>query len=302
MNPTDPAWDLYRSFLAVLEEGSLSGAARALALTQPTIARHIDALEDSIGFELFTRSQRGLSATEGALALKPYAQSLAATASAMRRAASGYGETVRGTVRVSAGEIVGVEVLPSIFAALRQQHPQLEIELALSNRVENLLQRDADIAVRMVAPTQDSLLAKRIGHVQLGLYAHRDYLARRGTPRTLAALVQHDLVGFDRETPEIRSIRARMMPDFPSVRFAFRSDNDAAQLAAIRAGFGIGFFHVALARRDANLVRVLAGAFSYKLDTWVVMHEDLRSTPRCRAVFDALASGLSNYADAGQKR
>src|ERR1700753_3030373 len=91
MSTAEPAWDLYRSFLAVLEEGSLSGAARALALTQPTIARHIDALEDSVGFELFTRSQRGLSATEGALALKPYAQSLAATASAMRRAASGYG-------------------------------------------------------------------------------------------------------------------------------------------------------------------------------------------------------------------
>jgi DNA-binding transcriptional LysR family regulator len=302
MNTGEPAWDLYRSFLAVLEEGSLSGAARALALTQPTIARHIDALEESIGFELFTRSQRGLVATEGALALKPYAQSLAATASALRRAASGHGGAVRGTVRVSAGEIIGAEVLPPIVTALRRQYPQLEIELALSNRVENLLQRDADVAVRMVAPTQDSLLAKRIGNVQIGLYAHRNYLERRGTPKTLAGLAEHDLVGFDRETPEIRSMRARMMPDLSKMRFALRSDSDAAQLAAIRAGFGIGLFHVALARHDPNLVRVFADAFNTKLETWVVMHEDLRSTPRCRAVFDALATGLRSYVDAGQKR
>jgi DNA-binding transcriptional LysR family regulator len=296
MNRRDPDWSLYRSFLAVLREGSLSGAARALGLTQPTVARHIEALERGIGLELFVRSQRGLSPTEGAIELKPYAESLATTTAAMLRAASGQGKAVRGTVRVTASEIVGAEVLPPLFASLRERHPELEIELVLSNSVDNLLQREADIAVRMVEPLHEALLIRRIGNVTLGLYAQRTYLDRAGRPRTLEALQRHSLIGFDRETPEIRSMRRRVH-GFDEVRFAFRTDSDIAQLMAIRAGFGIGICQVALARRNPTLERVLPGAFQLKLGVWLAMHENLRSTPRCRAVFDALAAGLRSHVD-----
>jgi DNA-binding transcriptional LysR family regulator len=297
MSSPEPDWNLYRSFLAVMREGSLSGAARALGLTQPTIARHIEALEQSIDLELFIRSQQGLSPTEGALELKPYAESLAATTAAMMRAASGQGKAVKGTVRVSASEIVGAEVLPSIFTGLRERHPQLEIELVLSNAVDNLLRREADIAVRMVEPAHEALVIKRIGTVTIGLYAHRRYLDRVGRPRTLDALQKHSLIGFDRETPEIRSMRQRIAGLEVAVHFAFRTDSDIAQLMAIRAGFGIGFCQAALARRDPNLERVLAGAFQFKLGVWLAMHENLRSTPRCRAAFDGLAIGLTSHVD-----
>jgi DNA-binding transcriptional LysR family regulator len=296
MNMPQPDWSLYRSFLAVLQEGSLSGAARALGLTQPTIARHIEALESAVGFELFTRSQQGLAATEGALELKPYAESLAATTAAMVRVASGQGRGVRGTVRVSASEIVGAEVLPAILASLREKHPELEIELVLSNAVDNLLRRDADVAVRMVQPVQEALVVKRLGNVTLGLYAHRRYLDRAGLPRTLKSLRNHSMIGFDRETPAIRSMRQRV-PDFESIRFALRTDSDIAQLMAIRAGFGIGICQAALARRDADLKRVLPAAFGLKLGVWIAMHENLRSTPRCRVVFDGLATGLMTHVD-----
>jgi DNA-binding transcriptional LysR family regulator len=296
MSVRDPDWSLYRSFLAVLQEGSLSGAARALNLTQPTIARHIEALERGIGLELFVRSQRGLSPTEGALELRPYAESLAATSAAMLRTASGLGKAVRGAVRVSASEIVGAEVLPPIFTALRERHPQLDIELTLSNSVDNLLAREADIAVRMVEPAHEALLVKRIGTVTVGLYAHRSYLDRAGRPRSLDALRTHTLIGFDRETPEIRSMRRRI-EGFDAVHFAFRTDSDIAQLMAVRAGFGIGFCQVALARRDPKLERVLPGAFQLRLGVWLAMHENLRSTPRCRAVFDGLAAGLASHVD-----
>jgi len=296
MNVTEPDWSLYRSFLAVLREGSLSGAARTLGLTQPTLARHIEALEEAVGFKLFTRSQQGLAATEGALELKPYAESLAATTAAMMRVASGQGRTIKGTVRVSASEIIGAEVLPAIFSSLREQHPQLEIELVLSNAVDNLLRRDADIAVRMVEPAQEALVVKRLGSVTLGLHAHRRYLARAGAPRNLKDLRDHSLIGFDRETPEIRSMRQRA-PGLESIRFALRTDSDIAQLMAIKAGFGIGICQVALARRDADLERVLPTAFELKLGMWVAMHESLRSTPRCRAVFDGLTSGLKAHVD-----
>jgi DNA-binding transcriptional LysR family regulator len=295
MNRREPDWSLYRSFIAVLREGSLSGAARALGLTQPTIARHITALEQSIGLELFVRSRQGLSPTEGALELKPYAESLAATTAAMMRAASGQGKAVKGTVRVSASEIVGAEVLPPLFASLRERHPQLEIELVLSNTVDNLLRREADIAVRMVEPAHEALVIKRIGTVALGLHAHRSYLDRAGRPRTLQSLQNHTLIGFDRETPEIRSMRERIQ-ELGAVHFAFRTDSDIAQLMAIRAGIGIGICQVALARRDLNFERVLPGV-QLKLGVWLAMHQNLRSTPRCRAVFDGLAAGLMAHVD-----
>jgi len=296
MNHTGPSWDLYRTFLAVLREGSLSGAARSLGLTQPTVGRHIEALEQAVGFQLFTRSQRGLAATEAALELRPYAEVLSSTAASLLRAASGQGAAVKGTVRVSASEVVGVEVLPPILAALRERHSALVIELALSNAVEDLLQREADIAVRMVEPSQKALVVKRLGTISIGLHAHRRYLKRRGTPKCLEDLAAHSVIGFDRETPDIRSMMKRM-PKFDVSRFALRTDSHLAQLAAIRAGFGIGICQVALARRDRHLVRVLPDAFELKLETWLAMHENLRSTPRCRAVFDALAAGLAGYVE-----
>jgi DNA-binding transcriptional LysR family regulator len=296
MIPHEPDWSLWRSFLAVLQEGSLSAAARALGLTQPTIARHIEALEQSIGLDLFVRSPQGLSPTEGALALKPYAEQLAATAAAMMRAASGQGKDVKGTVRVSASEIIGAEVLPPIFANLRERHPQLEFELVLSNTVDNLLRRDADIAVRMVEPAHEALVIKRIGTVTLRLYAHRRYLDRAGRPRTVDGLQKHSLIGFDRETPEIRSMRERVR-GLMTAHFAFRTDSDIAHLMAIRAGFGIGICQATLAQRDPDLECVLPAAFQLRLGVWLAMHENLRSTPRCRAVFDGLAAGLMSHVD-----
>jgi DNA-binding transcriptional LysR family regulator len=290
----EPGWDLYRSFLVVLREGSLSAAARALGLTQPTIGRHIEALEQALGLALFTRSGQGLAPTEAALELRPYAEALAASAGALLRAASGRSGETRGTVRITASQVVGAEVLPPILTGLRQEHPELVLELVLSNRTEDLLQREADIAVRMVRPAQEALVARRLGAVELGLHAHRSYLDRCGIPAHLDDLRVHTLIGFDRESAFIRGLRARGIPLHRGL-FALRTDSDLAQLAALRAGYGIGVCQVGLARRDADLVRVLPAAFSLELETWLAMHEDLRASRRCRVVFDALAAGLSDY-------
>jgi len=294
---TEPNWDLYRSFLAVMQAGSLSAAARELGLAQPTLGRHIDALEKAVGYALFVRSQHGYLPTEQALGLKPYAQSLAATASAFLRAASGASGEARGTVRVTASEVIGCEVLPPILARLHQQYPELQIELAVSNRPQDLLRREADIAVRMLAPAQEALVARRIGAIELGLHAHRDYLARCGTPATLADLASHALIGYDHETAFIRRMKHHL-GELTRSDFALRSDSDLAQLAAVRAGFGIGICQAGIARRDPALVRVLPDAFAPQLDTWLAMHEDLRNSKRCSVVFAALADGLSSYIEA----
>ena len=294
MATQEPGWELYRSFLAVLAEGSLSGAARELNLTQPTIGRHIEALEATLGVALFTRSPRGLDATDAAIELRPYAQAMAANAEALLRAASDGGREARGTVRITASEVVGAEVLPPILADLREAHPGLVIELVLSNRNEDLLNREADVAVRMVRPTQGALVARRIGEVPLGFHAHRRYLQRSGTPLSLGELAGHSLIGFDHETAVIRSLRERGIAVDRGI-FALRSDSDLAQLAAIRAGFGIGICQIGLGLRDPDLVHILPAALDLTLETFVVMHEDLRASRRCRVVFDALAVGLADY-------
>ncbi|GGG07327.1 MULTISPECIES: LysR family transcriptional regulator [Rhizobium] len=288
---SDPSWDLYRTFHAVLRDGSLSGAARALGLTQPSVARHIDALEHALGTTLFVRTQRGLSPTDAALELQPLAESLASVSAALLRMAEGRTGEVSGTVRISASEVVGIEHLPSILTRLREHYPSIVIELSLSNSVDDLLQRKADIAIRMVQPEQQALVAKRIGVIPIGLHAHRRYLERRGVPNSMEALAGHDLIGFDTETPAIREI-AQRYPGLSRSAFALRVDSDVAQLAAIRAGFGIGICQVPIAAADPDLVRVLPDGFNVDLETWVVMHEDLRGSACCRIVFDVLAEEL----------
>jgi DNA-binding transcriptional LysR family regulator len=291
----EPGWELYRSFLAALRSGSLSGAARSLKLTQPTIGRHIDELEEALGAVLFTRSPHGLQPTEAATELAPHAEAMAASAAALMRTASGAWQEIAGSVRISVSEVIGVEVLPPMLASLREQHPQLTLELVVSNEVSDLLRRDVDLAVRNVRPTQTGLLARKIGEVALGLHAHRRYLMRHGTPRSADDLKSHALIGYDQETPVVRSLQAKGLR-FSRDMFALRTDNQLAQLAAIRAGYGIGICQVPIARREADLVRLLSRQFGFALEIWLVMHENLRTSPRLRAVFDNLSASMSTYA------
>jgi DNA-binding transcriptional LysR family regulator len=289
-----PSWDELRTFTEVARDGSLSGAARRLGLTQPTVGRHIDALEAALGLTLFTRSPRGLTPTPAALALEPHVEAMAAAAAALVRTASGEAAADRGAVRVTASEIVGVEVLPPMLAAFHAEHPGIAIELALTNRTQDLARRDADIAVRMVRPTQSSLLARRIGSSRINLFAHRDYLARFGEPRSLADLTSHCFIGFDRDNSTFRAAGDHA-GQMTRESFGLRCDNDLAQLAALRAGVGIGGCQDNIARRTPELVCVLPNAFRYALDVWLVMHEDLKATRRVRLLFDHLATGLTAY-------
>jgi DNA-binding transcriptional LysR family regulator len=293
MASTDPGWELWRTFDAVMREGSLSAAARTLGLAQPTAGRHIAELEAALGAgALFTRSARGLQPTETAQGLAPHAQAMAATAAALVRKASAPTDTVRGVVRISASEVIGSEVLPRILADLRIEHPALVYELVLTNASSDLLRRDADLAVRMTRPQQQALAAKAVGRIRLGLYAHQDYLTRSSPLDRIEDLAAHSLIGFDRDATALQSVQATlgMLP-----AFALRTDNHLAQLAAVRAGFGIGIVQDPIARRDPALTPVLREAVAAYLDTWIVMHEDLSTTRHMRIVFDALVKGMTAH-------
>jgi DNA-binding transcriptional LysR family regulator len=262
-----------------------------LRLTQPTLGRHVQELEVQLRTKLFTRSARGLLPTEAALELLPHARLMASTAAALARAASGEAEDERGTVRLAASDIIGAEVLPAIIAAFRRAHPSIEVELVLSNRNENLLQREADIAIRMVRPTQQQLMARKIGDVPVRLFAHKSYVRRRGLPTSLADVRNHDLIGYDR----IPAVFEGGGLDVLRSDFALRSDNDLAQLALLRAGAGIGGMQVQMGARDKAMIPVLHKHIDLPLEMWLVMHEDLRESRRVRRMYDALDAGLSTY-------
>jgi DNA-binding transcriptional LysR family regulator len=287
-------WQLYRSFLAVMREGSLSAAARALGLTQPTLGRQIAQLEQGLGLALFTRSPAGLAPTAAAAALLPHAQSMASAAEALARAASGAADESKGTIRLTASDFVSAEVLPPLLAEFQERHRGIVIELAPSNRVEDLLRRDADLAVRMRRPSQEALVARPIGTVPIHMYAHRRYAERRGLPARLADLASHTVIGFDRDDTSFRSVGAEALTVTRDL-FAFRTDNDLVQLAALRAGIGIGGCQVGVAQRDPALLPVLHDAIRLSLDIWLVTHEDLKLDRRVRLLFDHLAEGLGKY-------
>ncbi|MCC5968994.1 MAG: LysR family transcriptional regulator [Pararhodobacter sp.] len=282
-------WDHWRSFIAVAEQGSLSAAARVLGLRQPTVSRHIDLLEQSTGTTLFLRSPQGLSLSDIGQQMLPEARAMAASAAALERAASAPVDAARGIVRLSASEVVGAEILPSVLGNLLAIHPALEVELVLSNRNDDLLHREADLAVRMTRPAQTGLVARKIADVRIGLFAHTRYLAARGTPRSVAELAGHVLIGPDRDSVALAALAeagiARRMVQF-------RCDRESAQINAIRAGMGIGALQAGIARAAPDLRPVLADRLSFGLECWLVMHADLRNNARVRLVTEYLSAHL----------
>ncbi len=292
------SWDHCRSFLGVCRTGSLSAAARAGGLTQPTVARHISLLEDALGGgALFIRSPHGLSPTDLAETLMPHALAMEAAAAAMVRASSGAEGEIAGAVRITASQVIGVEVLPGMLAEISAAYPQIDFELVATNETSDLLRRDADIAVRMVRPSQGALIAKKAGDIQLAMYAHRDYLARRGVPERIEDLAAHAIIGFDRETAGVQALQGLGL-SLNREMFSLRSDTDTVHINAIRAGFGIGICQTNFARSHPDLVRLLPEEMSFPLETWITMHEDLRGSRRMRLVFDNLVNAFTAYAAA----
>ena len=201
-------WSLIQAFLGVSETGSLSAAARQLGITQPTVGRHIQALEADLGVSLFKRQARGMTLTEQGAVLLEHARIMRDAAEALSLHAAGKANDLSGTVRITASVFSSHHYLPSIIAGLRTRHPEIDIELVASDESENLLFREADIAVRMYRPTQLDMVTLHVGNVQLGLFGSQDYLQRHGRPVEIDDLFQHDIVGYDRNESMLREFRA----------------------------------------------------------------------------------------------
>ncbi len=284
-------WSLVRSFLAVLEKGSLLAASRDLQLSQPTIGRHVAELESQLGLVLFDRNGRGLLPTEAAYHLAESARIMQSGADQLARNVMGADLGASGTVRITASQPVSCYVLPPLLAQMRLSLPDVQVELVASNEVSNLLRREADIAVRMVQPQQASIIARRVGKVTLRACAHQDYLRRRGVPRQPSDLLAHDLIGGDRNDDTLKGFAAQGLV-VGREQFAFRADDLIVVWQAVRAGLGVGFVSEHLIRSDPAVIPVLPKLKIQPLPVWLAVHKEIRTSKRIRAVYDFLADAL----------
>ncbi|SFK79396.1 LysR family transcriptional regulator [Falsiroseomonas stagni] len=284
-------WSLLQAFVAVMRSGSLSAAAQTLRLTQPTVGRQIRTLEDQVGEALFDRTPQGLRPTDRAMALMEHAEHLEQAAQALSASITGKPESPTGTVRITTTEVFGVERLPALMRPFLLSNPGITIEVSTGMQVENLLRRDADIAIRFSRPEQPELIARQIGMVELGFFASEDYLARHGEPSGIDQVVAHAWVGFDRDAFGPRAAE-RLKLDVSRTHFAFKTDSLLAQREAIASGLGMGVLETRSARRAPGLRRLLAAEFAPRTAVWLVAHADVRQGRRYRAVFDHLAAVL----------
>lgn len=284
-------WDDLKMLIACAEHGSLSGAAMHLRVSQPTLGRRIDALEDSLGLTLFTRSPRGMALTATGRDVLAHAREVEAAAAQLSLAAAGRGEAVEGVVRVTASSVLAAHQLPSIITRIIEAEPGVEIELVASNTTENLLLREADIAIRMYRPEQPNLIARKVTEMGTGLFAARSYLEKYGEPGP-ADFVNHRMVGYDRD-PTIRRFMAEAGMQAPQRYFRVRTDDQIANWRLVVAGAGVGAMQKAVGEAEPAVAAVLPEMILPNLPVWLTVHEELRTSRLIRRVFDLLADELA---------
>jgi len=281
-------WSLVRSFLAVLDAGSVTAAAKQLGATQPTLSRHVAELEAELGAPLFERTGRGVTPTAAALAIADAARQMADGALALTRGLAGARSPSRGVVRVTTSQVAATWLLPAVLARLQRAHPEIEIELVASNELTNLLRREADIAVRMVRPMQQSLIARKLGEIEIVAAAHKSYLAKAPPLRVPDDLAAHRLIGFDRDDSIIRGA-ARMGLVLSRGDFALRTDDQVTYGRLVAEGAGIGFVARYNLRHWPGVVAVLPTLAVGALPCWLAVHREIRSNPIVRTAYDFLA-------------
>lgn len=285
-------WSLLNSFLHVADAGSLSAAARGGRISQPTLSRHVEALERQLGVPLFNRTGRGLKLTPAGMEVVSHARTMQEEAAAVATLASRRAVRIEGTVRITTSEVLGTYVLPAILAALVAEHRDLVLDVRATDAVDNLLDGEADIALRVTKPAQNSLVGRNIGQLVIGAYAHEDYLHAHSVPKTREDLSGHKFVG-EASGNTIEAALRRLGLSITAEHFVIRTDNQALRWNAVCAGAGIGFIATIVGDTFAHQkVRRVLPDIALVLPLWIVARRDVRSLKRVRTVFDAIAAAV----------
>ncbi|WP_435660142.1 LysR family transcriptional regulator [Leisingera caerulea] len=284
----NPDWNHIRAFLATAETGSLSAAARQIGLTQPTLSRQVAALEAELGVLLFERVGRALALTEAGHELLTHSRKMGEAANGLRLAATGQAQSIEGTVRITASDVMSAHVLPPVLHQLRQRAPRLTIDVVAANDIRDLMRREADIAIRHVRPEQPELIARLVQEATARFYAAPSYLERRGRPTSPADLAAHDFVGFadvDRSIAFMAPLGIHLTAD----NFRIRSTSGLASWELVKQGFGVCPMMDDVAAVTPGVERLLPGMEPLTFPVWLTTHRELHTSRRIRLVFDLLA-------------
>lgn len=290
-------WNQVRAFLATAEKGSFSGAARALKSTQPTIGRQISALEGSLGVTLLERSARGLTLTQVGRELLDHVRAMAEAATLISMTADAQSQDMTGEVTVTATDLMAAAILPAILAPLRQTAPGIRVHIVATSDISNLMQREADIAIRHVRPDQPDLIARHVGNFRGNLYAATSYLERTGRPRTPREVADHAFVGGPDPDRLIAPLHNHGVP-VRAENFVMSSDSNVVEWELVKAGYGMSMLPEALCEAESGIEKVLPSLPSLQFPIWLATHRELKTNRRIRVVFDALARGLAEIARA----
>ncbi|PHP26181.1 LysR family transcriptional regulator [Limimaricola cinnabarinus] len=285
-------WNRARAFLVTAEEGSLSAAARALKLAQPTLGRQVEALEAELGVALFERSGRGLRLTPSGHELLEHARLMGEGARALSLAAWGQTEALEGEVAISASDAYASYLLPPILERLHAAEPRIRIEIVVSNDLSDLSRREADIAVRNVRPTEPDLVARKVRDAMARLYATPAYLDRLGRPGSAAGYSAADFIEIDANNSLMHLLNAKGL-SLDQANFPYRCRNFTVMWEMVRKGMGIGILDDRIGDADEIVERAVPGFEPIAFPIWLVAHRDIARSRRLRVVFDALADGFS---------
>jgi DNA-binding transcriptional LysR family regulator len=286
-------WNQVRAFLATVEEGSLSAAAKALGLTQPTLGRQVSALEEHLGVTLFERSGRSLILTPTGEALAAHVRAMGEAATQLSLVASGQSTSIEGRVKVTASEGYSAHVLPEVVEGLRVTHPGIVVEIVATNSLSDLRRREADIAVRNTEPTDPEMIARRMPDQTGGLFATRGLIARHGPFRTVADLAHAPLIGFGADGRYLEALQRRQVP-VSEANIVAGSESHLVHWELARKGIGLGIIGHTVGGRDEAMVPVLPEALTFEFPVWLVAPAELKTSRRVRIVFDALAEALGS--------
>jgi len=287
-------WNLVRSYLMVAEHGSTLAAARHLEVTQSTISRQLTELERQLSVQLFDRRKTGLVLTDKGRELLSLAKQMDTVADNLQTQASHYSSSVSGTVRVSASEVLAVEVLPYCLNNLINDNPELQIEIVASNEESNLLSREADIALRMFPPQQQDLVARHLLDIPVAFYAHEKYIERHGIPRSAEDFTQLRFIGFDMNTLFIDGAK-KFGIKLKRENFNIRTDSIIVQNQCAQAGLGMVAMQDKLANKLPGMQRIKLGFDLPMLPLYIVAQQELRASRKLRVVYDSLAEALRDF-------
>lgn len=285
-------WNCARAFLVTLEEGSLSAAAKALNVTQPTISRQVAALEKELGVLLFERVGKSLTPTSSALSLATHVQNMGNAATRLSLGASGYSQKIDGKVCISCTELTAVFILPEIIKELRRKYPTIQIELLSSNDASDLRGREADIAIRAFRPTEPELIARKLFDLHASLYATPEYLDSIGRPQNFEQLTDASFIGFLNDNDEYIEELNKRKVKVTNLNFPVLSNNHTSHWNMVKLGLGIGVVPVEMGDADPAVERVIPNSIIFEGEFWLVSHSELRTSKRVKSVFDFLVEKL----------